>query len=345
MVQSDGYSLGELAVRFGLELRGDPDLSVTRVATLHNAGPGGISFFANARYRRQLESTRATAVVLSAPHAAACPAAALVDPNPYLAYARIANLLHPASAAVPGVHPSAVVSPGAQVDPTATIGPLAVVEADVRVGARVLIGPGSIVQGGTHIGEDTQLVARVTLCRNTLIGARCILHPGVVVGADGFGFAIDHRRWIKVPQIGSVRVGDDVEIGANTTIDRGAIEDTVIENGVKLDNQIQIGHNVTIGEHTAIASCTGISGSTTIGKRCMIGGLVGMAGHLTIGDDVVITGFSMISASLAGPGTYSSGFPAEETKTWWRRVAEFRRIGRRQRGSRGRGSASKDIEE
>jgi UDP-3-O-[3-hydroxymyristoyl] glucosamine N-acyltransferase len=345
VVPSDGYSLGELAVRFGLELRGDPDLAVTRVATLHNAGPGGLSFFANARYRRQLEATRATAVLLAAEHAASCRAAALVDPNPYLAYARIAELLHPAAPAVPGVHPSAVVSAAASVDPTATVGPQAVVEADARVGARVLIGPGSIVQSGTLIGDDTHLVARVTLCRETRIGARCILHPGVVIGADGFGFAIDRRRWVKVPQIGGVRVGDDVEIGANTTIDRGAIEDTVIENGVKLDNQIQIGHNVTIGEHTAIASCTGISGSTTIGKRCMIGGLVGMAGHLTIGDDVVITGFSMISASLAGPGSYSSGIPAEATKTWWRRVAEFRRLGRRERGSRDKASAANDSKE
>jgi UDP-3-O-[3-hydroxymyristoyl] glucosamine N-acyltransferase len=178
------------------------------------------------------------------------------------------------------------------------------------------------------VGPHTRLSARVTLCRNTVVGARCIIHPGVVIGADGFGFAQDARQWVKVPQLGAVRIGDDVEIGANTTIDRGAIDDTVIDNGVKLDNQIQIGHNVAIGEHTAIASCTGISGSTTIGKRCMIGGLVGMAGHLTIGDDVVITGLSMVSASLKGPGSYSSGIPAEETKVWWRRVAQFRRLTR-----------------
>ncbi len=326
-MQTIDYSLGELAARFGLELRGDPALRVRRVATLQNAAAGGISFFANARYKKPLEATQATAVVLAAEHASLSPVAALLDPNPYLAYARIAGVLHPTGVSPPGIDGSAVVAASARIAASAHVGPHAVIEEAVEIGERVVVGPGCIVQKGTRIAADTRLTARVTLCRNVQVGERCILHPGVVIGADGFGFALDGARgWVKVPQIGAVRIGNDVEIGANTTVDCGAIDDTVIENGVKLDNQIQIGHNVSIGEHTVIASCTGISGSTTIGKRCMIGGLVGMAGHLTIADDVVITGFSMISASLKRAGSYSSGIPAEETKQWWRRVAQFRRL-------------------
>jgi len=341
-VQADGCSLGELAVRFGLELHGDPDLRVSRVATLHNAAPGGISFFANPRYRKQLEATAATAVVISPENAAWCPVAALVDANPYLSYARIAAVLHPTPPAPPGIHPSAVVGAEARIDPSATVAAQAVVEDGAELGPRTFVGPGCIVQRGSRIGADSRLVARVTLCADSQLGERCILHPGVVIGADGFGFAMDRRTWVKIPQIGAVRIGNDVEIGANTTIDCVAIEDTVIENGVKLDNQIQIGHNVTIGEHTAIASCTGISGSTTIGKRCIIGGLVGMAGHLTIADDVVITGFSMISASIRRAGSYSSGIPAEETKLWWKRVARFRRLGSAKPSLQGRSLRSDD---
>ncbi len=293
------FSLGELAVRFGLTLRGDPSLTVARVATLHHAGAGAVSFLANARYRRQLESTRATAVLVAEADAEACPVAALIDPNPYLAYARIAALLHPAAAVQPGVHPSAVIDPGATVPASATL------------------------------GEDSRLMARVTLYPRTRIGRRCILHAGVVIGADGFGFAPDSGGWLKVPQVGGVRIGDDVEVGANTTIDCGAIEDTVIEDGVKLDNQIQVGHNVSIGAHTAIAGCTGISGSTTIGRRCMIGGMVGIAGHLSIADDVIVTGVSLVSASIRAPGSYSSGMPAVETRKWRRMVALLRRLDRR----------------
>ena len=341
-MQTDGYSLGELAVRFGLELRGDPDLRISHVATLHRAAPGSLSFFANARYRKALKLTGASAVVIAAQDASLCPVAALIDPNPYLAYARIATALYPLTASAPGIDPSATVSPDAKIDPTATIGPHSVIEAGVEVAERVTVGAGCIVQAGSRIGADTRLTSRVTLCAGTQVGRRCIFHPGSVIGADGFGFAPDRGRWVKVPQVGVVVIGDDVEIGANTTVDRGAIDDTVVESGVKLDNQIQIGHNVTIGEHTAIASCTGISGSTTIGKRCMIGGLVGVAGHLTIADDVVITGLSMISASIPKAGSYSSGIPAEETKTWWRRVALFRRLTEKRAASRGNATRSDD---
>jgi UDP-3-O-[3-hydroxymyristoyl] glucosamine N-acyltransferase len=319
------FSLGELAVRFGLTLRGEPDLTVRSVATLAHATSGSLSFLANSRYRKQLQSTRATAVLLSAEDEPHCPVAALVDPNPYLAYARIAALMHPELQVVPGIHPSAVVD-GAQIASSASIGPLTVIEEGAQIGERVLIGPGCIVQKGARIGSDSVLLARVNLYPRVSLGERCILHAGAVIGADGFGFALNGGSWVKVPQVGSVRIGDDVEIGANTTIDRGAIDDTVVENGVKLDNQIQVGHNVIIGAHTAIAGCTGISGSSVIGQRCMIGGMVGIAGHLTIADDVVVTGCSLVSASIKNAGSYSSGMPTVETRLWRRMVAHLRRL-------------------
>jgi UDP-3-O-[3-hydroxymyristoyl] glucosamine N-acyltransferase len=322
------FSLGELAVRFGLTLRGEPGLTVRSVATLSRANSGALSFLANSRYRRQLESTQASAVILSAEDEAHCPVAALIDPNPYLAYARIAALLHPEPAPEPGIHPSAVVAGGARVAASASIGPLAVIEEGAQIGERVLIGPGCIVQKGAAVGADSTLRSRVNLYPGVTLGQRCILHAGAVVGADGFGFAPNNGTWEKVPQVGSVRIGDDVEIGANTTIDRGAIDDTVVENGVKLDNQIQVGHNVVIGAHTAIAACTGISGSTVIGRRCMIGGMVGFAGHLSIADDVVVTGCSLVSASIKKPGSYSSGMPTVETRLWRRMVAHLRRLDR-----------------
>jgi UDP-3-O-[3-hydroxymyristoyl] glucosamine N-acyltransferase len=324
-VQAD-FSLGELAVRFGLGLHGEPNLRVSRVATLSNAEAGAISFLANPRYRKQMESTRATAVVLGPENAAGCPVAALIDPNPYLAYARVAALLHPEPEAAAGIHPSAVVSESAHIAASASVAALALIEDDAHIGERVLVGPGCIVQRGARVGADSRLIARVNLYPGVQIGQRCILHAGAVVGADGFGFAADAGTWIKVPQVGSVRIGDDVEIGANTTIDRGAIEDTVVEDGVKLDNQIQVGHNVTIGAHTAVAGCVGISGSTTIGQRCMIGGGVGIAGHLTIADDVVVTGCSLVSASIKHAGSYSSGMPTVETRLWRRMVAHLRRL-------------------
>jgi UDP-3-O-[3-hydroxymyristoyl] glucosamine N-acyltransferase len=320
------FSLGELAVRFGLTLRGEPRLKVHGVATLSHAEPGFLSFLANSRYRRLLEVTKATAVLVSTADAELCPVAALIHPNPYLAYARIATLMHPEARYEPGVHPSAVVGRRAHIASSASVGALAVVEDEVEVGERASIGPGCIVQRGARIGADSVLVSRVNLYPGVSLGERCILHAGAVVGADGFGFAPNGGSWVKVPQVGSVRIGDDVEIGANTTIDRGAIDDTVVEDGVKLDNQIQVGHNVIIGAHTAIAACTGISGSTVIGRRCMIGGMVGFAGHLTIADDVVVTGCSLVSASIKKAGSYSSGMPTVETRLWRRMVAHLRRL-------------------
>ena len=327
----EGFSLGELAVRFALELRGDPDTRVSHVATLAQAEPGSLSFLADSRYRRDLLTTRASAVVLAPADAPACPVAALVTENPRLAFAHMAALLYPEPKYTPGIHPTAVVATGVRVPKSATVGALAVIEEDVELGERSWVGPGCIVQRGARLGEETRLVARVTLYPGVVLGARCLVHAGAVIGADGFGFALDGSSWVKIPQVGSVRIWDDVEIGANTTVDRGAIGDTVIGEGAKLDNQIQVGHNVSIGAHTAIAACTGISGSTKIGKRCMVGGMVGFAGHLTIADDVVITGCSLVSASIREPGSYSSGMPTVPTRAWRRMVAHLRRFGEKER--------------
>jgi UDP-3-O-[3-hydroxymyristoyl] glucosamine N-acyltransferase len=321
-------TLGELAVRFGCELRGDPHGEVDGVATLADAHPRAITFLAESRHRGALLHTRAAAVVLEARFAGECPVAALITANPRATYARIATLLHPLAPLVPGIHPTAVVAADARIDASAQVGALVVIGARAEVGAGALIGPHCVLGSDVVVAQQVRLVARVTLCDGVTVGARSILHPGAVIGSDGFGFAPERGGWLKVPQIGSVRIGADVEIGANTTIDRGAIGDTVIAEGVKLDNLIQIGHNVRLGAHTAIAGCTGVSGSTVIGERCQIGGACAIGGHLLISDDVIITGFSMISHSIPKPGVYSSGIPFEEARTWRRMVARFKRLGR-----------------
>ena len=321
-----GISLGELAVRFGCELRGDPDVRVDRVATLAGADSRSLAFLANPHYRQQVATTAAGAVVLDAASASDCATAALVCENPHATYARIAAVLHPLPVAAPGTHPSAVIAAGARIDPSAHIGALAVIGEGAVIGARAFVGPQCLVEEGATVGDDVRLTARVTVCHHVEIGARTVIQPGAVIGGDGFGFAQERGRWIKVPQTGTVRVGTDVEIGANTTIDRGAIEDTVIEEGVKLDNLIMVAHNVRVGAHSALAAAVGISGSTSIGRRCMIGGQVGIGGHLTIGDDVIITGCTMVSHSIPRPGVYSGGIPLEEAHVWRRLVARFKRI-------------------
>ena len=341
-------SIGELAVRFGCELRGDPRLTVERVATLSSADARAVAFLANPRYRAQLAATRAGVVVLDAASAAACPAAALICANPHATFARICALLHPEPLGPSGIHPSAVVSPDARVDPSAHVGPLSVIGAGAVVAARAYIGPQCLLESGVLIGEDVRLAGRVTLCRGVQIGARTVVQPGAVIGGDGFGFAQEQGRWLKVPQTGAVRIGADVEIGANTAIDRGAIEDTVIEEGVKLDNLIQIAHNVHIGAHTALAACVGVSGSTRIGRRCMIGGQVGIGGHLTICDEVIITGCTMVSHSITRPGVYSGGIPYEQAQRWRRLVARFKRIeslAERLRALERRVAPAQDLEE
>ncbi|MEP7247576.1 MAG: UDP-3-O-(3-hydroxymyristoyl)glucosamine N-acyltransferase [Gammaproteobacteria bacterium] len=319
-------SLGELAVRFGCELHGDPATRVDSIAALSGAHAGAVSFLANPRLKAQLAETRATVVVLDAKSAAACPVAFLVAANPHATFARIAAVLYPRPVAPVGIHPSAVVAPDARVDPTAHVGPFVCVGAGSVIGARSVIGPHTIIEEGVEIGEDVRLIARVTVCHHVKLGARVVVQPGAVIGGDGFGYAKDGERWVNVPQVGSVIVGADCEIGANTTLDRGAIGDTVLEEGVKLDNQIQIGHNCHIGAHTAMAACVGLSGSVTVGKRCMIGGMVGIVGHLSICDDVAVTGLTMVSHSITRPGVYSGGIPAEDARTWRRIVGRLKRI-------------------
>jgi UDP-3-O-[3-hydroxymyristoyl] glucosamine N-acyltransferase len=323
-------TLGELAVRLGCELRGDPLREVDSVATLADAHPRAVAFLAESRHRAALAQTLAGAVVLDARFAAQSPVDVLISANPRAAYARIASLLYPAPPVLPGIHPTAVVAPDASIDPTAQVGALVVIGARSRVGPGTRIGSHCAIGADVTIGAHVQLIARVTLCDSVRVGDRSILHPGAVAGSDGFGFAPERGTWLKIPQVGSVRIGADVEIGANTTLDRGAIGDTVIADGVKLDNLIQVGHNVRIGAHTAIAGCTGISGSTVIGERCQIGGACAIGGHLLISDDVIITGFSMISHSIPKPGVYSSGIPFEDARTWRRMVARFKRLGQRE---------------
>jgi UDP-3-O-[3-hydroxymyristoyl] glucosamine N-acyltransferase len=327
--------LGDLADAIAAELRGDPDIEVARVATLDGAQAGDLAFLYNKQYRKFLKVTAASAVILYPDDSADCPVAALVSNNPYLAYARAATLLHPVSRCTPGIHASACIAGTADIDPTAYIGPLAVVEDYARIGAECVVGPRCLIGQGAVIGDYTRLVANVTLMYATTVGRRCLIHPGAVIGADGFGLARDHSLWIKIPHLGGVQIGDDVEIGANTTIDRGALKDTVIEEGVKLDNQIQVGHNCRIGAHTAIAACTGISGSTRIGRRCTIGGGVGIAGHIEIVDDVMIKAAASITKSIRKPGTYSSVWPAKEDREWKKRVARLSQLAAHNRTAAG----------
>jgi UDP-3-O-[3-hydroxymyristoyl] glucosamine N-acyltransferase len=324
-------TLGEIAVRYGLELAGDPDQRVHGVATLATATPGTLTFCTGAKFRRQLAATRATAVVLPREMVAECPVAALVSPRPYASYARIAAGLHPPAPVMPGIAEGARVAPSATVAASAWIGPNAVIGDGATIGERCSIGPNCVIEERVRLGDDCRLQAGVTLCHDVTTGARCVFKPGAVVGADGFGFAPDADGFVKVPQLGKVCLGSDVEIGANTTVDRGTIEDTVIDDGVKLDNQVQVGHNCRVGAHTVVAGCVGISGSTIIGRRCMIGGAVGIAGHLEIGDDVIVTGYSLVTHSLPGPGTYSSGLPAIAASAWRRAVARLHRLDARQR--------------
>jgi UDP-3-O-[3-hydroxymyristoyl] glucosamine N-acyltransferase len=319
-------TLGEIAVRTGTRLRGDPQRRVCRVATLAGADEGAISFLANPRYARQLADTRAGAVILSAADADDCPVDALIADDPYATYARVAALLHPPRRPAPGVHPSAVVCAGARLGPGVAVGANVVVEEGAVLGAGVVVGPGCVIGRGCRIGADSRLHANVTIYEGVVLGERVVVHGGAVLGADGFGIARTDDGWLNVPQVGGLRIGNDVDIGASTTIDRGAIEDTVIGDGVRLDNLIQVAHNVEIGEHTVIAACVGISGSTRIGRRCMIGGGVGINGHIEVGDDVVVTGMAMVTKSLPGPGVYSSGMPAEDNRRWARGLARYRQL-------------------
>lgn len=324
-------ALGRIAERLGLALHGDPDQPVTSVATLAGAGPEQISFLANPAYRDQLRATSAAAVIVPEHALEECPTAALVALDPYQAWARLLVWLHPPRPARAGVDASAVVAQSAQIDTGAEVAALCRIGERVRIAEGCVIGPGSVIEDDAVLEPDCRLVARVWIGPGCRLGRRVLVHPGAVIGSDGFGLAMDGDHWLKVPQIGAVRIGDDCEIGANTTIDRGAVEDTELGCDVRLDNQVQIAHNVRIGDHSAIAGCVGIAGSTRIGRYCMIAGASGIGGHLEICDHVVITAMSTVLDSIDTPGRYGSGIPARPLRAWQRILVRLGRLDRRAR--------------
>ncbi|MCB2020644.1 MAG: UDP-3-O-(3-hydroxymyristoyl)glucosamine N-acyltransferase [Burkholderiaceae bacterium] len=326
----NGVALGEIAAQLGGDLVGDAALRINRLGSLESATPATLCFIATPRYQAQLSATRAGCVVVppALREAAVERGAAIVTPDPHLYFARLSQwwVARTGARAAPGIHPSAQVHASARIDASASIGPLCVIEADVVIGARVVVGAHCVIGSGASIGDDTRLDAQVSFGAASHIGARGIIHSGAVIGADGFGFAPHEGTWIKVEQFGGVRIGDDVEIGANTCIDRGALDDTVIGDGVKLDNQVQVGHNVRIGAHTAVAGCAGIAGSTTIGAYCTIAGAVGIGGHLTLGDHVHIRAFSGVMQSITRPGVYTGTFPIDENANWEKNAATLRHL-------------------
>ncbi|MBA4502803.1 UDP-3-O-(3-hydroxymyristoyl)glucosamine N-acyltransferase [Marinobacterium marinum] len=320
------YTLAELAGILGGTLQGDPDREIRSLATLQSAGEHQLSFFANPRYLRQLLHTSAEAVLIAPAHQADCPNAAIIVPDPYLAFARASQLFDWRRPARASIHPSAVIAEGVQVPVDVQIGPQAVVEAGVQLGQAVVIGPGTVIGEGCTVGDRSRLEANVTLYPNVHLGADVLVHSGAVLGSDGFGFAPTPDGWEKICQLGGVVVEDRVEVGAGVTIDRGALDDTRIGAGVKLDNQIQIAHNVVIGRDSAIAGCTAVAGSTKIGERCTIAGMSGITGHLEIADDTHVTAMSLVSKSIRQPGVYSSGTGLEPHQQWKRNVVRFRQL-------------------
>ena len=326
MTQDIHVNLGELIRTFGGELIGGADVVISGVATLASAGPNDIAFLSNAKYSSLLPDTRAGAVILGVQDQDATPLPRIITSNPYAYMAKVSAFFHPVARPEPGIDSTAVVEATATIASDASIGPHAVIAKHASIGARVVIGAGCYVGADVEIGADTFLYPGVVIYAACKLGARGILHSGVVIGADGFGLAQEHGRWHKVPQVGRVVIGDDVEIGANTTVDRGALEDTVIEDGVKLDNQIQVAHNVRIGAHTAIAGCVGIAGSTTIGKHCMIGGAAMILGHLSIADGTTISTGTMVTKTIDEPGTYTAMWAAMPHREWLKGVAQLRRM-------------------
>ena len=324
--QRKSYSLREIAERFGGKITGNPEVEVRQVATLESATSDSIAFLANERYLPQLKTTRAGAVIIGESARDATRLPRILCANPYAYFARVSALFNPAQSAEPGVHASAVVDSAATVPADAEIGPCAVLARNVRIGAGCIVGAGCHIGEGVTLGAGSRLYPNVTIYHNCLIGERVILHSGVVIGADGFGIAMNEGRWLKVPQIGRVVIGNDVEIGANTTVDRGALDDTVIEEGVKLDNQIQIGHNVRIGAHTAIAACAGVAGSAKIGRHCRIGGASGIAGHVTIADNVEISTYTLVTKSIKKPGTYTGAYVFEPHSEWRKNAVQLRHL-------------------
>ncbi len=322
----ESISLGELAKHIGADLQGDASKQVNGIAPIQCAEKEQISFLSNGQYRKYLGTTKAVAVILTTEDLPECSVDALVVKNSYVAYAKAAQLFDPGLQVKSGIHPTVVLGENCQIDPSVSIGANTVLSDNVRLGANVVIGANCSIGNDCVIEAGSRLWPNVTLYHKVSIGQRSILHSGVVVGSDGFGIAKDGDQWLKVPQLGGVVIGHDVEIGANTTIDRGALDDTVLADGVKLDNQIQVAHNVTIGRNTAIAGCTGISGSVDIGADCLIGGGTCIAGHLSIADKVTITGMSGVYTTLDKAGVYSSGTGVQETRTWIKNVSRLRNL-------------------
>ena len=319
-------TLGQLAEALGATLEGPEALQITGLATLQEAGPGQLSFLANPQYRKYLDNCQAGAVLLKAADAESFAGNALIVADPYQSYARISHLFDPKPKAVAGIHPSAVVAEDAQVDASASIGPFAVIESGAHIEADVCIGAHCFIGARCVVGEGGWLAPRVTLYHDVVIGKRVVIQSGAVIGGEGFGFANEKGIWRKIAQIGGVTIGDDVEIGVNTAVDRGALSDTRIGDGVKLDNQIQIAHNVQIGDHTAMAACVGISGSTRIGKHCMLAGGVGLVGHIDICDNVFVSGMTMVTRSITEPGSYSSGTAMQPLADWRKSAARIRQL-------------------
>ena len=324
MVKQGGWRLDEIVAHLGGALEGDGSIVVSQVATLASAQAGQIAFLANPKYRQQLQSTSASAVIVPPKFAGDTTLPRIVHPNSYAYYARVVQLLNPAEARPRGVHPSAVVH--SVVPPSVSVGENVVLGKDVALGENVTLYPGCVVGDGVSIGDDSVLYPNVVIYRACKIGKRAIVQAGAVIGSDGFGFAKEGDSWVKIPQIGRVVIGDDVEIGANTSIDRGALDDTIIGDGVKLDNQIQIAHNVVIGQHTAMAGCAGVAGSTRIGQRCTIGGAGMIVGHLDLADDVHVSAGTMVTKSLRQPGQYTSIFPLESHAEWLQNAAQIKRL-------------------
>jgi UDP-3-O-[3-hydroxymyristoyl] glucosamine N-acyltransferase len=306
-------TLGQIASRLGGRVAGDPETPIRQVGSLEQAGAGQITFFNTKKLQARLDSTRAAAVILAPENEKLTRLPRIVADNPYAYFARVSQLFNPVTSQASGVHPSAVVSKTAS------------------LGERVSIGAGCVIGDDVVIGDESCLYPRVVIYPKCSLGKRVVIHAGVVIGADGFGIAREDERWVKIPQIGSVRIGDDVEIGANTTIDRGALDDTVIEEGVKLDNQVQVGHNVRIGAHSAVAGCVGIAGSAEIGRHCTIGGAAMIHGHIRIVDHVHVSAGTLISRSLLKPGTYTGIYPFEEHGAWKRNAALLRRLSKGKR--------------
>lgn len=323
---TDSYRLSEIAAHLGGRVLGDAGVRISQIATLEKAQPDQISFLTNSKYRAQLASTQAGAVILGEADADATGLPRIISDNAYAYFARVSALLNPLPEAKPGIHPGAFIGTGAAIDATASIAATAVIGEGARIGAYSVVGAGCCIGANVVIGSHARLYPRVVIYHGCVIGDNLIAHSGAVIGSDGFGFAMDAGRWIKIQQIGRVVIGNDVEIGANTTIDRGALDDTVIEDGVKLDNQIQVAHNVRIGAHTAIAGCVGIAGSTTIGRYCRIGGSAGILGHLQIADHVEIAAFTLIGKSIREAGSYAAIFPFSRSEDWRKNTVHLRHL-------------------